>query len=360
MNFEELFRSVAISSVSLVGKAAYSYASSMALKKITTVLVKTDERHLLKLKSKLERHMQFISPILDGFQQREAQGTQNPNLKHCLVFAEEIKEHMEKISDVEVNIGILEELLNLIDELLPLISITLQSLPSVDGSSIKISSSRLLKASTCLTTSKLLQTSQVGPDFPVRLYTLFEGSARKGNVDWTWKEEYTRARCFVERMDDKKYCIRIDQSIDDGRYHEEDEKGESQVVEVRDVSQMYYTTAGSLLNIHESSYPVLSLKVANRVEASSPSSTPQKSRKPNWLAFELYNAEEGSSNMLDLGRLCLLEDLIRLCSLEQREGMDHSQASDQLLGQYFLNASSSKVVKSRDSSPVELRRGRIK
>ncbi|KAJ2518163.1 Ran-specific GTPase-activating protein 30 [Coemansia sp. RSA 2049] len=152
----------------------------------------------------------------------------------------------------------------------------------------------------------------VGEPFVLRLYSLFVASVRpKSKADFTWKEEFAKCRVALWRcagrpgngedvdavfaQDEYVYELRVIEDLDDGRYHDDDDasaadstqssasaslahKDRDSWVSIMDrkspasgpmragrviciplgrVASLHYTSAGSLLNIEDSSSPVL-------------------------------------------------------------------------------------------------------
>ncbi|KAJ2761797.1 Ran-specific GTPase-activating protein 30, partial [Coemansia nantahalensis] len=133
----------------------------------------------------------------------------------------------------------------------------------------------------------------VGEPFTLRLYSLFVGSVRpKAKQDFTWKEEFVRCHAGLWRVAPEApaheaplyadYCyeLRIVEDRDDGRYHDDEASAEDgaaappwvadmahklgttsmrpgSVVRIglRSIANLHYTSAGSLLNIEDSSSP---------------------------------------------------------------------------------------------------------
>ena len=403
---DQALNQIAQSAISFAGKAAYSYAASIALKRVNNLLLRkveatttTADVELDNLKAKLERKLSIILPIIDKIQLNVAKG--NQEFQACLTLSTELSQSLHDLSAGELKITQFRETIDLIDEMIPLLSLTLHSLKPHQGSeSARLSYSRLLKASSALvmgettltfgsktTASKTLMIP-IGPVFPVRLYSLFEGSARKTGNDFTWKEEYFKATCQMHRytnLKEKKYSLLITQDLNDSRFHEEVDAskvgngmipGPSKLISILDISRMYYTLSGSLLNIEESRLPVLVLKLVFADEKTPPNQTPKSSGlKTEWIALELLmdmefndisdtesqdsstntthealknlsikdTENEESTNTKDpapettLDQLCLLEYLIRLACLEETEQISHTNVSDSLFYGYFEN-----------------------
>jgi hypothetical protein len=165
---------------------------------------------------------------------------------------------------------------------------------------------------------------------------------------------------------------------------------------VLDISKMYYTTSGSLLNIDGSTMPVLVFKVvrSDKIrENRKPSDTPKSSNTiVEWLALELFLDESDSistssdsedeseeekvtkdmtlisisddpfdsknddgqrSNNTSLSQLCFLEYLVRLCIMESRQGISHTNIPDFYFQDYFEN----EIVGVEKSGKMETKKG---
>ncbi|KAI9506548.1 RanGTP-binding protein-domain-containing protein [Coemansia spiralis] len=202
----------------------------------------------------------------------------------------------------------LRQILANIENAVPLLNLALTTSGAHLGSSLPpgISPSRLMQASTLLSRSaswfeissrKPNESSHdtlVGDLFALRLYSLFVGSVRpRSKHDFTWKEEFAKCQAALWRcaepepvderipMSEYFYELRIIEDLNDGRYHDDQDGADSQQLPAwvsaisgklgdRDVkpgrticipldciNSLHYTSAGSLLNIEESSSPVL-------------------------------------------------------------------------------------------------------
>ncbi|KAJ2681325.1 Ran-specific GTPase-activating protein 30, partial [Coemansia spiralis] len=217
----------------------------------------------------------------------------------------------------------MKALLSAIDDAVPLLNLALTTSGVHLGSSLPtgVSPGRLMQASALLSrattwfdlNSDPARTklgrgpdTLVGEPFTLRLYSLFVGSVRpKSKQDFTWKEEFVRCHAGLWRVApvahahepslyaDYCYELRIVEDRDDGRYHEDtpaDDGAGAQPQWVTDMAQklapgtmragsvvriglrsianLHYTSAGSLLNIEDSSSPVLVISVDHSRDAS--------------------------------------------------------------------------------------------
>jgi RanGTP-binding protein len=378
---DQLLSQVALTSASFVGRAAWSYASGIALKKITKQIEETTGNSKLTfLEKKLQRKLSVLTPVIDTIELLQAQGRED--LQPILTCCDELREKLKKTSLENPSEEDLKELIEMIDDLIPLIGLVKSA--NVQRSE-SISCSRLLNASAAIVTGDAIMTYtrpstaiQIATPFPVRLYSLFEGSIRKKNSpDTTWKEDFTRATVTVERValtGSRTYQLKIVQDLDDGRYHEEDEIGSTKLIGITDIVKMYYTISGKLLNIADATLPVLVLKLSSpEMEKKNTSATPRSAAKTEWIALELYRddkddneeEDEGAKNLtrnlesleIDSGgpaieadthtpldSLCLLEYLIRLCSLESNEVVSHTKVDDRIFNLYFQVQPSASIL----------------
>lgn len=374
---DHFLQTIATTSVSFVGKAAYSYAASLALKKIQSSLQgdslsstrasttasttqANDELEVLKnLEIKLSRKLSVILPVLDQIHQDVARGKEeaesivalSKELQICLdnlvVYSQEasLGGRGGEASDSSASIAKMREkkrgkfmiVLDLLDEIIPLLQLHLSATRSVDTLAsqsapplyLQLSYSRLLKASAALVTGDAVasfthadsaNTSlQVGPTIGVRLYTLFQGSARK-DVPFTWKEEFLKGIVQVFRKSPtlsspRGYFLEISEDLNDGRVHDDVDpsllekgvfvKGAKRVVDISHLAKMFYTSAGALLSIEESRMPVLVLKILSDNEqtgsakpgSSNTPSTPQVGSKVEWLALELFLQQDDADEI---------------------------------------------------------------
>ena len=274
---------------SFVGRAAWSYAASIALKRFSDGLkedVAQEPREfmkqLIKLDKKLTRKLLVVNPIIDSLELQVTQGRND--LDHILQLTDEFKQSLEKLS-IRVhrqtpteNLNQMKEIVEDIDDLIPLLQLVPRATQrtSVDA---KLCVSRLLQASAAMQ-KPLPGAGEVDCQFTVRLYTLFQGSARKNAVDWTWKEDYSKCTVTLKREPQFSYTLVLTENFGDGRVH--DEAPRHRAINVPVIEKMFYACSGTLLNIKEATLPVLVLKVVqSNVE---------------WLALELYHDKDSFSD----------------------------------------------------------------
>jgi hypothetical protein len=168
------------------------------------------------------------------------------------------------------------------------------SLPNSVSPSRFLQSSNLLSEANRKFTNSKDEQIRVGPIYKLKLYYMFTASVRPKSIkDFTWKEEFTKCDASLNRVreiEGKKkkkskefiYELVLIEDLNDGRYHEEFDTedltkqketasklgkpnetipGKVLRIPVSDISRLYYTSSGSLLNIEESRSPVLVLKI---------------------------------------------------------------------------------------------------
>jgi RanGTP-binding protein len=270
---------------------------------------------LLRKKRQLDIRLAILIPIIDMVELAVTRGYYM--LESALDITDELKLSIEKLStDMENGaektdsiVKQIAEILEQSDELVPLLQLAL----TASGVSFSnrldagVSPNRLVQASSFITRANYsfsMAYSQkeqgnfhlievlVGPVFVVKTYSLFEGSARKqSNVDWTWKEEYTKTRVSLYRYPGSSadepfdYRFAIEQDLNDGRFHDES-VGKRRKLKVSEIARMFYTSSGKILNIEESTMPVLILKIKHHDSKSTPgksTSTPTVHHETEWL-----------------------------------------------------------------------------
>jgi hypothetical protein len=191
------------------------------------------------------------------------------------------------------------------------------SLRSIDSSSDKISSSKLVQA------SNLLQQQQhPSSSFTVTLYSLFAANIRApstlapSSFECTWKEEARKCHLTIEKQKQQSspssppsigYELVLKEDTDDGLYHDKDDKPKEWHWQVDHIKRMFYTKSGKLLNIEDARASVLVLKLLKKDldggdETSSSSPQPVMKAKEatpdilrselqvaDWFAVEIWN-----------------------------------------------------------------------
>ncbi|RHZ63856.1 hypothetical protein Glove_327g25 [Diversispora epigaea] len=312
---DEIFTKLALHTVTLVGKAAFAYSTTYAMKQVTNYIkndasnvTKAEMAELEQVKETLEHSIQMVQPAIDLIEIISARGNTalEPTASHTTRLRKEIESFARKFStetedttttkkgslDLSKVIKEMQGLIQKIEKFVPYLNLIMTTSGANLGWSLpnSVSPSRLLQASNslCEANRRFMQNNvkemRVGPLYKLKLYYMFTASVRpKSVVDFTWKEEFTKCDAAIHRVRDisnKKeylYELVLIEDLNDGRYHEEFEKspsirakigkpnqsipGKCFRIPVAEISRLYYTSSGSLLNIEESKTPVLVLKV---------------------------------------------------------------------------------------------------
>lgn len=252
-----------------------------------------------ELKKEIDEFEKKVDEINDNIVRLGSDGGSETTSKGTAKAAEDVESYMK-------------DLLLRIEEAIPLISLAL----TTSGANLSarlpdsVSPGRLLQAANHITNADNAFVSadskrmiQVGPTFNLTLYTIFYGTARNPHStehgDVTWKEEHPKCQVSIHRVPsaDKRlnyrYQLTIDEDLDDGRYHDDEEKaegGRSRTIDVSSVTRLFFTASGTLLEIKEAKTPVLVLKL-NTVFENTGDEYNDTSGHIEWLAFELYGDE---------------------------------------------------------------------
>lgn len=293
--------------------------------------------------------VQIVTPAIDLIEIIAARGntTLNSTVQLTVSLRNDINEFGQSMSgefgQPDVILADMRRLLKRIEDAVPLISLALTTSGANLSTSLPdtVSPSRLLQASAFLQAGDAQHQEQgghvkIGPSFVVKLYTIFEGHSRPEVAsDITWQETY--AKCLFELVrvpGSFEYEFRITEDLDDGRYHDEEEKararrddeghlrGDSRSIPVQLIARLFFSATGRLLNIEESRAPVLVVKINHALHRSDlaalhdlpdddePIERGEETTTEEdleWLALELWTPEddddddeEDDDNELDL------------------------------------------------------------
>ncbi|KAJ2065102.1 Ran-specific GTPase-activating protein 30 [Coemansia sp. S146] len=394
---DELFSSLALQTVQLVGKAAFGAAGTLALKRVSDYVghaqhAPEPQAKLERLLSRFEARLRIVTPAIDLVEIIAARGhstlegalplthslrrdilalstslpsATSPRKSDGLVSlfrSSNTQTHPETESTV---VAELQALLEKIDDAVPFLNLALTTSGAHLGGTLPegISPARLMQASSVL--ARAPAGSRVGQPFVLRLYSLFVASVRpKSRHDFTWKEEFVKCRlCLWRQAQGLAYELRILEDTNDGRYHSEEPQanvvewaaemgdgvgvgGKTIVIPLDRVASLYYTSAGSLLNIEDSTSPVLVLSVRPDPPAEDPLQNMAEFGKLDssvrWYALEVAAAvdndndedsgtdsdssEEDSNADLSEEDEKLAQTFDQLCSVSPAEPSDKDQA----------------------------------
>ncbi|KAI8329041.1 RanGTP-binding protein-domain-containing protein [Chlamydoabsidia padenii] len=405
MSLEDIFSKLAVTTVSTVSRIALSHATNAAIRNVTTYISQqtstesqVSNKELVSLQRQLDLKIKNLKPAVDMISHSVANGNQDlePALEMCNdlkrdldQFTQETNTALKNRSDPVRLVSKLKHLLTQVDDTVPSLYLSLRS---IDSSSTKISSSKLVQA------SHILLQPGSSSSFTVTLYSLFAANIRPpsaltpSSFECTWKEEARKCRLTIEKQPSSfDYRLVLKEDTDDGLYHDAEEKPKEWYWQVDHIKRMFYTKSGKLLNIEDTTDSVLVVKLLKNKpnddddDDGSPVLTPTKVATPDihrdelqladWFAVGMWNnsnnsdgADDGNDNDSDdddtksttgddnenkknkddssnIGsaptnpspsmNLLLLESVIKLALLEVTEQMNHLDASDELLNLYM-------------------------
>ncbi|CAG8671097.1 4163_t:CDS:2, partial [Dentiscutata erythropus] len=275
---------------------------------------------LERAKATLETTIRMVQPAIDLIEIISARGNTalEPTAAQTTILRKDIESFARSLSEYNLSemestpstdkkklinaskvIKEMQALTQKIEKFVPYLNLMMTTSGANLGWSLpnSISPSRLLQASNALREanrlfSKSSKQIRVGPAYKLKLYYMFTASVRPKTVnDFTWKEEFTKCDAALYRVHDVEeneeeseyvYELIIVEDLNDGRYHEEFDNdgpakqlteeaklgkksqcipGKIKRIPVAEISRLYYTSSGSLLNIEDSKSPVLVLKV---------------------------------------------------------------------------------------------------
>jgi hypothetical protein len=399
--------------VNFAFRSGLSLASGYAFKTLTNFLEKlpeTEKDTLEKTKQRLHTKINIIIPAIDLIEIVAARG--NTSLDRTIELTKDLK---RDIDHFETTIGHIEddsvdsaasaaaqaessmkELLARIEEAIPLISLALTTSGANMSSTLpaSVSPGKLLLASNILTTAdsefnkKNPTKLQIGPRFLLTLYTPFYANVPNPRnphraKNYRWKEEYAKCLVSLWRVQSNltyAYRLEIHEDLEDGRYHDSEEKPALRTVDVSIITRLYFTANGKLLEIEDANTAVLVLKV-NKVfhPHLNDEDDVNYEQDEQWLAFEVYtdddeyedqSAEEEQADQngnppdisalsltehdklsADRSSLSLLEYLIRLAALQVNDQASMYEIEDERISLYLRDDSGKKEERERTSSP---------
>ena len=404
---DELLAKAGSQAVTFAVRSGVSLASSYALKTISSFLLQVDSsesRTIERLKNKLEDRIDIVSSAIDLIKLVAARG--NTNLQSTLKITQSLKEEINQFDTRISNLlgavegsknqktrndaikeaeEYLKDLLRRVEEITPYINLALTTSGANLSTSLpkNISPGLLLQASDsicinnrCFSPSNK-DSFQVGPTFETTLFSVFYNLNTEDHINW--KEDMRRALVTVARTPVEgdsvsySYKLMIQQSFDDGLYHnteDGEEKPGSETFNIINIQKIYFSVSGRLLKLNECDSAVLILKVARDDNAKASDS---EDSTVSWFAFGEYDAvndnededdesssdeneaSEGSSVIKQVNNsssIALLEYIIRLTSLQQNDQADLLHINDERLSVYLNDENPNSVKKAIDMNGV--------
>ncbi|VEU22932.1 DEKNAAC104288 [Brettanomyces naardenensis] len=399
--------------LSKAGSTLVTFAIRSSVQLASTYLIKSvsqlvenvpnsDKKRVSRLQHRLQNRIEIVTHAIELIKLLASRG--NTNLESTLRLGDELKQEIDEFhDDIETvsedqrkssgkltleSIKIIEksmnQLLSKIDQAIPIINLALTTSGANLSGNLNnyVSPGQLLRSTAILSSSNeksknIKSPIQVGPSFDLTMYDVFYNANGGGSI--TWKEKYARCKFQILRIPDDKfeysYNLEVEESFDDGRYHdEEEEKPGKLVLDLRAISRLFFSASGKLLKLEDRSSPVLVLKVRSQSrkeideEMLGESDVEGEFSNAKWVAFGDYEGDEDDNdsdedsesdedNYEDNGQsndhvssLSLIEYVIRLCALQANDQMSIFEVKDERLRLYLNDENN--MVHSQNAAAV--------
>lgn len=358
---DEILAKASNQAVTFAIRSGITLASGYAIRTVSKLLEKmptTEKSQLQALQARLETKTEALAASFELIKISVARG--NSALEPTEKLVDALK---TEIDDFESNIARLLEqvgekssldtlkaaeasskrLLDTINDALPLISLSVivSGVNMATVTTPQLSLSRLLEANSYLMhNSKATDSSEIRLDVDLKFYTVFYNPARLKYVEdapiidtasaITWKEEFSRATCTLERIDGKNfsYELVVTESFDDGLYHDDDDEPQVRRTKISSIEKQFFSLSGKLLKLENSDSPVLILKT--------------RDTDVRYIAFggyaedpDLDSDEIISSPKSVNGNITLVRYILTLLSIQEREQMKVTSIPDEKLAVYL-------------------------
>lgn len=408
---DEILAKAGSQAVTFAIKSGVSIASTYAIKTITGFILKIpkdDAKRIEKLRIKLQNRIEIVSYAIDLIRLVAARG--NTNLESTLRLTSDLRVEIDQFDDkiheltekvegsrtaktqkdsinaVELYI---KDLLDRIEEITPFINLSLTTSGANLSSNLTntVSPGLLLSASNYVVKNNDMfagEDVQVGPTFETTYFSVFYHlpSEKHNNIRVTWKEDMKRGITRIIRRKDEtnkfNYVLRIDQSFDDGRYHNtenDEEKPRSLEMNICQIVKLFFSVSGKLLKLPERDSPVLVIKTDKNIKGKGIHSN-SSTEDIEWFALGSYEStdsdsssdedssdEDNSANYEDANSsngniipsdersssISLLEYILRLVSLQFNDDMSILEVKDERLSVY-LNDENPNAIRETNSS----------
>ncbi|EEB06647.1 ran GTP-binding protein [Schizosaccharomyces japonicus yFS275] len=316
-------------------KRSISFASKLAIQQVSSYIKKVPTDHRASLeneKAKLLEIIRVVTPAIELIEiisatgnpsfasTRELVETLRSDITHFIqtisgAFAmEEDKPTTEKRTTATV-LREIETLLLCIQDAIPLLNLSLTTSGVSISSSLPqtTSFSNLLLANSYMRKCNLKFNGEpclLGPKFNIKLYTIFEGHANSKYLSKDtvlWKESMPLGHAYIRRVTSSSqkfeermlaYELCLDQSFDDGMYHDDDEKALKIRIPLYNIQSLFYSLSGKILRLDNVSSPVLLLKYIIQSDSSVSrrvSKIPDEddgSSYASWIAIEVLMSDQ--------------------------------------------------------------------
>lgn len=393
---DQLLARAGSQAVTFAIRSGITFASGYAVRTVTKFLDKipeSEKKKILDKRTKIRIKTDILGQAMDLIRLAAVRG--NTSLEPSLELIEAVSAEIdrfeakmnsitdslsslnEKESVVEVN-RCMDSLLRQLDEATPLLQLSIATSGATMKTSLSssVSPGRLLEASRLVAmandsvdthkTRKNTSSEYVGPVFDLVYYSVFYNPSRLKYIEpddtknvsaakdelsaISWKEEYSRALVRVRSVPSKnshfQYVLEIREDHNDNRYHDLDPQLKS--VDVRSIMRMFFSASGKLLRLESRSAPVLMFKLND------------EAGNEEWIALgqvgvgefdessDSEDDEEGSQKSEEPENknrsLSLLEYILRLCALQQRDQTSIFETSDEKLALYLQDENANNTI----------------
>lgn len=385
---DQLLAKAGSQAVTFAIRLGITLASGYAVRTVSSFLDKIPESEktkLLEKRTKIRIQTDILGQAMDLIRLAAVRG--NTSLEPALELIDAVTNEIEKfetkmnsitdslstINEKESVLAVnkcMDNLLHRLNEAIPLLQLSLLT----SGASMKTSISPSVSPGRLLQASELVckanesgKPGNVGPVFDLVFYLVFYNPSRlkyikesdNKNVDVgkdddllaiTWKEEYSRALVQIKSLASEpkpfQYQLEILEDHNDGRYH--DLEPLKKTYDVKSIVRMFFSASGKLLRLDARSAPVLMFKLVDDDENEEwialgevgigefddDSDSDQSDSEDNNLVV----TEEKNSS------LSLLEYVLRLCALQQRDQTTILETSDEKLALYLQDENAKNTI----------------
>lgn len=343
---DQIFASIAMTSLTVVSKAAFGAVTSAAVKHVSSYVqtrVKSKSKRLdaalqeyFDLQKIMEAKMYIITPIIDNIPDDNPVMTMVMQLKKDIEELDaycqgrddqdEVESKLGRVSlsepkddtkteasktgylaasnalDIEVLSERVRQIIDHIDKLVPYLQLYNVAIKK-DGSNyteeFKSVDWAMFPAQIFNAVSILSEHPRRNPlvSFKIRLLSLFTSSIRKNNANWTWKEEFPLGVMSVCNQEPnqgfeldvimKELTDDSDASSDEERYHSDNEEESNDIkFSVSCIENMFYVSSSNLLKIECTS------ESAEQTQPCLVLKVTDKAKAPKYYAIEMVHSKQ--------------------------------------------------------------------
>lgn len=343
---DQIFASIAMTSLNVVSKAAFGAVTSAAVKHVSSYVqtrVNSKSKRLdaalqeyLELQKIMEAKMSIITPIIDNISDDNPVMTLVMQLKKDIEELEaycqakddqdEVESKLGRVSlseqkddtkteasktgylaasnalDIDVLSERVRKIIDHIDKLVPylqLFNATIKKDGSKNTEDSKSVGWTMFPAQIFNAVSILSEHPRRKPlvSFKIRLLSLFTSSIRKNAANWTWKEEFPLGALSVCNQEpNQKFELDLimkeltddsDVSSDEERYHSDNEEESCEIkFSISCIENMFYVASSDLLKIESNSESTKKLQPCLVMKVT------DKIKAPKYYAIEMVHSKQ--------------------------------------------------------------------